>query len=338
MLFSEQLALATDLIRREQRFLVAAHARLDGDALGSMLVTAHGLRQLGKEVYLYNPDPVPRRLSWLPGAGEVRRKVPGGMRFAATLVHDCGARHLLGEHFPEPPVTGPLIVLDHHEIVSELGDIVLRDQNAGAAAVIAMRLLGALGISEDALPLDLATALFVSLVEDTGWFRYPNTDQEVFRLAMAARQSGVSSWEVALQLDEQLSEASLRLLTLVLPTLERHCAGQLALLTLTDQMLHEAHATMDDVGKLVNYARALRGVEVGGQITVSDDRIYVSLRGKGRVHVGELCAQFGGGGHRNAAGCTISFADSSDVPKSLAQAKATLLTACQAALSASPAP
>ena len=214
-------------------------------------------------------------------------------------------------------------------IVSDLGDVVLRDSTAGSAGVIAMRLLSELGVAENDLPTPLATALFVSLVEDTGWFRYPNSNPEVFRLAQVAIAAGVKTWEVALLLDEQLSEASLRLLALVLPTLERHCGGKLALLSLTDQMLRDAQATMDDVLKLVNYARALRGVWVGGQITVSDDRMYVSLRGKGEVHVGQLAARFGGGGHHNAAGCTIAFDDPKDVPTSLAKAKARLIAACE---------
>ena len=304
------LAAAAELVRRGRRFLVAAHARLDGDAIGAMLTSAHGLRALGKEVVLYNPDPVPRRFQFLPGAGEIRRRLPSGLRCDAALVHDCGARHLLGEHFPGKEVTGPLIVLDHHEVVGDLGDLIVRDARAASAGVIAWRLLAALGLDEGAMPSALATALFVSLVEDTGWFRYPGTDAEALRLAASCTRAGVSSWDIALELDESHSEASLRLLCQVLPSLERHCEGQLALLTLTDQMLRLAEATPDDVGKLVNYARALRGVEIGALVTVSDERIYVSLRGKGRVHVGEIAHRFGGGGHRNAAGCTIPFAAS----------------------------
>ena len=332
MPFADELARAAALIQSGQRFLIGAHARLDGDAIGSMLVTAYGLRLLGKEVFLYNPDPVPRRFQFLPGAADIRRKLPAGLRCDAALIHDCGARHLLGDHFPPAAVTGPLIVLDHHAIVSELGDIVLRDPSAGSAGVIAMRLLQHLGVSPDAIPHELGTALFVSLVEDTGWFRYPGTNPEVFALAQAALRSGVATWDVALALDEQHSEASLRLLAQILPSLERHCEGKLALLSLTDQMMHDAGATMDDIGKPVNYARALKGVAVGALITVSDDRIYVSLRGKGQVNVGAIAARFGGGGHHNAAGCTIPYRDSADVKASLAEAKAQLITACQAAL------
>ncbi len=338
MSFDTELARAADLIRSGQRFLIGAHARLDGDAIGSMLVSAYGLRLLGKEVFLYNPDPVPRRFQFLPGAADIRRKLPAGLRFSAALIHDCGARHLLGDHFPAPAVTGPLIVLDHHAVVSPLGDVVLRDPGAGSAGVIAMRLLAALGVAVHDLPKELATALFVSLVEDTGWFRYPGTDAEVFALAQTAMRSGVSTWDVSLALDEQLSEASLRLLTQILPSLERHCEGKLALLTLTDQMMRDAGATMDDIGKPVHYARALKGVEVGGLITVSDDRIYVSLRGKGQVNVGALAARFGGGGHHNAAGCTIPYRDPHARTDSLAEAKSQLIAACQAMMQPSPAP
>ncbi len=306
--FAAALAKVAARVHSGQRFLIAAHARVDGDALGAMLVSAHGLQALGKQVYLYNPEPVPRRFRFVPGASEIRRRIPGELRFDATLVHDCGARHLLGEGFPPPAVTGPLLILDHHEIVSDFGDLVLRDPTATSAGVIAWRLLAALGLREETMPAPLATALLVSLVEDSGWFRYPGTNAETFRLAMACTAAGVSTWDVAMALDESLSEASLRLLTQVLPTLERHADGRLAVLTLTDQMLHEAQAAPDDVGKLVNYARALRGVDVGALFTIGDDRIYASLRGKGRVHVGEVASGFGGGGHRNAAGCTVSFA------------------------------
>jgi phosphoesterase RecJ-like protein len=306
--FAAAIDQAAAQIRAGRRFLIGAHARVDGDALGAMLVSAHGLRALGKDVHLYNPEPVPRRFAFLPGDSEVRRRLPAGLRFDATLVHDCGARHLLGEGFPGPELSGPLIVLDHHEVVSDFGDIVLRDAGASSAGVIAWRLLSALGLREDAMPRELAMALFVSLVEDSGWFRYPGTNAETFRLGMACMNAGVSTWDVALALDESLSEGALRLLTRVLPTLERHAGGRLALLTLTDQMLHEAQAVPDDVGKLVNYARALRGVDVGALLTISDDKIYASLRGKGRVHLGQVASRFGGGGHRNAAGCTVSFA------------------------------
>lgn len=336
MQLSDAFALAARQIALGQHFLLAAHAHLDGDALGSMLVTAHGLRLLGKDVFLYSPFPVPRRLRFLPGVEWVKRHVPSSLRFSATLVHDCSARSLLGDAFPSPEVTGPLIVLDHHEIVSDFGDIVVRDSSAGSVGVVSLGVLSSSGLTESALPYELALALFVSLVEDTGWFRYSSANAEVFRLAQLAVSRGVDPWQVSLKLDEQLSEASLRLRTLVLPTLERHLDGRLALLTLTDEHLRAAHATPDDVGQLVQYARALAGVEIGAQITQSDARIYVSLRGKGCVHVGLIAQTFGGGGHRNAAGCTIPLPENTDPQTAVQTAKARLIAACAPPLSALP--
>ena len=103
--FAAALMTVAARVHSGQRFLVVAHARVDGDAIGAMLVSAHGLRALGKQAYLYNPESVARRFHFLPGATEVRRKIPADLRFDATLVHDCGARHLLGEGFPPPEVT-----------------------------------------------------------------------------------------------------------------------------------------------------------------------------------------------------------------------------------------
>src|SRR5581483_3899910 len=87
--------------------------------------------------------------------------------------------------------------------------------------------------------------------------------------------------------------------------LERHLEGRLAMLTLTDDMMRQARAKPDDIGKLVNYARALAGVEVGALLTEGEKDIYVSLRGKGALDVARVAARFGGGGHKNAAGCAL---------------------------------
>lgn len=329
------LGQAAEQIQKGERFLVTAHARVDGDALGAMLVTAHGLRALGKQVVLYNQEPVPQRLRFLPGAQEVQRKLVRGLRFSATLVHDTGARHLLGDRFPDADTTGPLIVIDHHAVAEDFGDLNVRDPAAASAGIVAWRLLSLLGLREDAMPAPIATALLVSIVEDTGWFRYPSTTPEAFRLGAACVAAGAQPWELALHLDESNSTASLRLLRLVLETLERHCDGRLALLTLTDAQMHEAQAGPDDVLKLVNYARGLRGVEVGALLTIGDRDIYVSLRGKGRIDVARIAAQFGGGGHTGAAGCTLPH--QADDPSRLA-AKTRLIEAVTAAFSESARP
>ena len=313
---------AAAAIRAGTRFMVAAHAAPDGDALGSMLATAHGLRTLGKEVFLYNEDAAPKRLAFLEGAKELRSSVPTGVTFDATLVHDCGAASLLGHRFPSREVTGPLIILDHHASVSDFGDIVVRDASASAVGVLVARLYKELGV---ALSRPMAEALWCSLVSDTGWFRYSATNVETLELATACVQAGVEPWNFARWSEEEWPPARLRLLSLSFASLELWPENRpfVALLRLDDKMLSEAGAGPDLGEGLVNYARALQGIEVGILLTSVRAGIRVSLRSKGGLDVGKVASQFGGGGHVAAAGCFFSA--------SLDEAKAHLLTALAAA-------
>jgi bifunctional oligoribonuclease and PAP phosphatase NrnA len=314
---------AVELIGKGKRFLVTAHASPDGDALGSMLATAHGLRALGKEAVLYNRDAAPARFRFLPGAPELRSKLPKGDRFDACLVHDAGDARLLGEGFPPRDVTGPLIVLDHHATVKPFGDLELRDAGASAVGVIVARLLRALGVSLDK---NIADCLWCSLVCDTGWFRYPSVDAETLELARACVAAGAVPWEFASRVEEEQPAARLRLLALVLQTLE--IRGRLALLHLDDELLNKAGAAPEMAENFANHARALEGVEVGVLLTRTRRGWNASLRGKGGVDVGAVAAKFDGGGHRGAAGCTIPVAAGEDA----AAARQKLIAALEEAL------
>lgn len=300
-------------VRAGQRFLVAAHANPDGDALGSMLATAHGLRALGKEVVVYNKDGAPARLAFLPGADRIIHQVADAP-FDATLVHDCGDPRLLGPGFPPPSMSGPVVVLDHHVSERPFGDLSLRDPTASAVGIIVARLLRALGVT---LSEPMALCLWCSLVEDTGWFRYSATDLETMRLATDCVAAGVRPWDFALLATEQSPPERLKLLARVLDSLE--LVGSIALLTLTRAMCTATGASADQADGFVGYARGLAGVEVGVMLYEAEEGVRVSLRSKGRVDVAAVAERFGGGGHRAAAGCFI--------PGSLAEARAQLLQA-----------
>ncbi|HEY7954339.1 MAG TPA: bifunctional oligoribonuclease/PAP phosphatase NrnA, partial [Polyangia bacterium] len=293
------------LVARGHRFLCTAHARPDGDALGSMLATAHALRALGKEVVLYDHDPPPSRLAFLPGASEVVTSAPKSS-FDATFVHDCGDRRLLGDRFPPREVTGPVVVLDHHGSTRDFGDLVVRDPSASAVGVIVARLCAALGVP---LSREIAECLWCSLVSDTGWFRYSSTDLETMELAAACVRAGAEPWAFARKSEEETPVARLRLLQEVLKTLE--LAGEpprrVALLTLDEAMLGRAGAGPELAEGFVNYARGLEGVEVGALLTVTRTQVRASLRGKGGVDLGAVAAAFDGGGHHNASGCTLAL-------------------------------
>jgi phosphoesterase RecJ-like protein len=292
-----------EIVRSGKRFLCAAHANPDGDALGSMLATAMGLRALGKEVVTYCHDPAPARLRFLPHATEITT-TPPVTPFDATFVHDCGDARLLGDGFPGQPITGRLVVLDHHASARDFGDLVLRDPSASAVGIIVARLLRALGVE---LSKPIAEALWCSLVSDTGWFRYSSTDLETMELARACVAAGAVPWDFARRSEEESPVARLRLLGRVLETLTLvgEPPRRAAILTLNEEMLRASGAQPEMAEGFVNYARGLAGVEVGALLTQARTGVRVSLRSKGGVDVGAIAARFGGGGHRAAAGCTL---------------------------------
>jgi bifunctional oligoribonuclease and PAP phosphatase NrnA len=311
-----------------RRVLLTCHLGPDGDALGSMSALACLLAERGREVTLYNPDPAPRFLRWLPRVETLVHKLPAGASFDLTVVVDCGDRKLLGPSFPPPEITGPMLVLDHHASSRPFGDVYLCDPGAASIGVLVARIAAVLGwtISPEA-----AIGVYVSIVSDTGSFRYSNTNAEVFQLASElVAERGVDPWRIAQSLGEEVPLGRYRLLAAALATIQLELEGKVATMVITEEMVRQAGARWEHSEGMVNYARALEGVEVGVLLTPAreapDRLVRVSMRSKGRrVDAGAVCAAFGGGGHRGAAGCSIDG--------SLDDARPQVLAALAAALS-----
>lgn len=309
------LAKAVKLVQGGKRFLLTCHVLPDADAVGSMLGLAEVLRMLGKEVYLYNRDPVPPQLHFLPGVDAVRSSIPNGATFDATFITDTAARSLLPRQFPSSAVTGPVVIIDHHLAHDDYGDVIVRDSNACATAVVVLELAKALGVSR--MPLTAAAPLYTAMVADTGGFRYPGTTAQTLRAAADLLETGVDPWTVASNVFENWSMARMRLLGLAINAIETEYAGRVAMLTVPQSMLQKAGATDELAEGLVEYGRMLKGVEIsimlwerrprsdetlgGGTIT------RLSLRSAGAADVSRVAVTMGGGGHRAAAGATVNM-------------------------------
>jgi phosphoesterase RecJ-like protein len=316
---------AARLVGAAHRVLLTCHLGPDGDSAGSISALAALLRAAGKKVALYNPDPIPKTLRWLPNLPHLAHKLAPDARFELTIVVDCGDRKLLGERFPGPEMTGPLLVLDHHAAARPFGTLYVCDPTAPSVGALVARLARACGwpLSREAAP-----GIYVSLVADTGSFRYSNTTPEAFHLAAElVEQHGVDPWNVAERLGEQVPLARYRLLSAALATITLELGGKVAIMTVTEEMVRTAGAAWADSEGLVNYARAIEGVEAGLLLTPAREGkgIRVSLRSRGRaVDAGAICLPLGGGGHKGAAGCRLAG--------DLASARATLLEALAAVL------
>jgi bifunctional oligoribonuclease and PAP phosphatase NrnA len=311
---SGSLAQAVKLVREGHRFLLTCHILPDADAVGSMLGLADVLLSLGKEVYLYNRDPVPEQLRFLPGASAVHATLPTGVTFDATFVTDTAARSLLPRHFPGHNVTGPVVIVDHHVAHDDFGDVVVRDVQACATAVVVMHLAAALGVNP--LPKSASAPLYTALVADTGGFRYPGTTAETLRTAADLLDTGVDPWQVASQVFEGWSMARMRLLGLAINAIKTEYDGRVAMISVPQSMLAEAGATDEMAEGLVEYGRMLKGVEIAIMLwerrTRADEACAgmtltrLSLRSAGNVDVARLAVALGGGGHRTSAGATLT--------------------------------
>lgn len=309
------LAEAAEIVRKGKRFLVTCHVMPDPDAVGSILGLLHILRSLGKEVIVYNRDPIPDSVSFLPGASEVLSSLPVGVTYDATFITDTAARSLLPTQFPPRTVTGPIVIVDHHLAHDDFGDVIVRDVNACATGVVVMQLGEALGVKQ--LPKDAAAPLYAAIVADTGGFRYPNTTAETLRQAASLLDLGVDPWNVAFHVFESWPMARMRLLGCAIEVLETEHDGRIAIQCLPLSMIENVGATQLMVEGMVEYGRRLRGVEIAAMLWERAPRsdetgtgrllTRVSLRSTGTADVSRVAVALGGGGHRAAAGATVSL-------------------------------
>jgi phosphoesterase RecJ-like protein len=302
-----------EAVGRGRRFLVTAHPSPDGDAIGSMVAALHALVALGRDVVAFNPDPVPDRFRFLSGTERFRTELDGERPFDTTLVLDCADERMLPGGVDREAL-GQVVVIDHHKTAGSFGDVVWRDPSAAAVGVQLFKLFEELAVPAS---LEVAEALFCSVMSDTGSFRYQNTDPEAMRVAAALLERGVDPWHISSNLYEERPRCELELLGLVLQTLRVSDDGSAACLVVTEEMLAATGATPDMVDGFINYARGVRGVEVAILLRPGPRGMRVSLRSRGSVDVSLIAERFGGGGHHNAAGCTLSDDDTDRVRRDL---------------------
>ena len=309
------------VLREKDRFLIACHENPEGDAIGSELALALALRKMGKTATVLNADPIPANLLFLPGAGTVVFEEDGS-KYDVAVVVDCGSPERTGRVAPELRKCPLLVNIDHHRTNGDHGDLSLVDPDAAATGLLVHRILSAMGYEID---LDVATNIYVAVLTDTGSFHYGSSSPEAFEVAGEMVRRGVDPWAVAEQVYETQSALRLRLLGRVLDSLEVFADGRVACITTMREDLREFSAGKDALEGFINYPRSIVGVEVAVSLREEEGNLFrASFRSKGRVDVSEVAARFGGGGHRNAAGCTV--------PGPLAEAKGRVLEALAAVL------
>jgi phosphoesterase RecJ-like protein len=289
-----------EAIAERQRFVLSSHARPDGDSIGSQLAMAFALRALGKEVVIVNSDAAPAPLMVFPGVPEIEiaRRVDGA--FDAAIVMECSdlgrtGVEGLGQYF--------VINIDHHPNNSGYGQLNWFNASAAACAEMVYDLIGALGVP---LSLEIATHVYLAILTDTGSFHYSGISPRTFAICRDALTAGVDPVLVARSVYDSNSMGRLRMLGAVLNAMHVDETGRIAIVYLDHEMTRAAGGTYEDTDGLVNLPLTVKEIQAVVFFKQSDgDEYRVSLRSKGDIDVGAVAAEFGGGGHKNAAGCTV---------------------------------
>jgi phosphoesterase RecJ-like protein len=302
---SADQAAVVETIRGKDRFVVVTHENPDGDALGSMLATTLGLRALGKEasMYLTGTAPLPAEYAFLELDG-LSRTLPGDLGERVLVAVDCANERRIGEG--ETGVDGAELVVnvDHHHDNDRFGDVVLIDDHASSTAEIVRDILRDLDV---ALTPEIAQALYVGLVTDTGRFQYSNTTPKALELAAELVAAGADVQGVFQHVYETVQFAKLKLLARALERAELFEGGGLVVSYLLRDDFAEVGAEEPYSEGIIDHLRSVEGSEMVALIREPprDDgpARRISLRSShDEVDVSAIARASGGGGHRQAAG------------------------------------
>lgn len=305
------------VLRRYQRVLIVAHTHPDADAMGSSLALAWALRSIGIDALVFNESGMPDCLNFLTLPGPVLsslERLPCDPQLVVAL--DCGDRARLGEAIQPLLDRVPTVNIDHH-LANPLFGTEANWVDPGRAATGEMIAMIA---KELRAPLHgaLGESLYVAISADTGNFSYGNTTPEALRLVAEMLEEGVNISRLREKMENNWSTARLRLWGRLMQETRILEDGKLAVALITQEIMREYGADREDSEGFVEQLRRLSGVRVGLILREEekDGKIQVkaSLRSSGKDNVRDVAAQFGGGGHRNAAGATLPL----DAEKALA--------------------
>ena len=303
-----------DVILQAEKILLFPHVNPDGDALGSSAALCRALRKMGKSCYVLIEDKMPANLAFLD-RGYFTEDQQIVSRPDLSVCIDCGDEGRFAkrkERFRSAPVT---MCIDHHQTTEYYCDFNYVDSKAAACGELIYRLLRVMDAEIDK---EIGEAIFTAITTDTGNFQYANTTKESHEIVARLYEAGIDTAGVSVALYENVRLEKMRIKNRVLETMSTICEGRGVIAYVTQDMLKETGALMEETEGIVQELRSIQGVEIAALIKESKSReIRVSLRAKYSADVAAIASAFGGGGHTRAAGCTLhcSLTEAFDILK-----------------------
>ncbi len=314
-----------ELIRERQSFVISSHLRPDGDAIGSALGLMHVLEALGKKATVVFIDPIPPNFQFLSGRERVARTFPVA---DAAIFLECDSIERSSIDRMQFDATCPelTINIDHHRSGREFADFNWIDPEAAAVGCMIYDLAVAAGVP---ISRGMAECLYAAILTDTGSFNYPSTTAATFAMAQHLVQCGANPNRIAADVYFSNPASKVRLLGIALSNIQIDGAVSWSHVTLEE--MERVGASVEDCEGVANHLIGIAGVEAAAFLRElpEQDHFRLSLRSRKALDVSAVAEQFGGGGHRNASGCSIegTLADvTGRIVAQLREACSTLLT------------
>ncbi len=300
---SPEILQIVEALCARRRFVLSSHSRPDGDSIGSQLAMAYALQAMGKEVTVVNADPAPPPLMAFPGVPEIRIATSADGDFDAAIIMECGDLKRTG-------VTGLerffVINIDHHPGNTGFGQINWFNAGAAACAEMVYEVVRALDVP---LSKTIATHIYLAILTDTGSFHYSSMSARTFDICRECLEAGVDPAQVARMVFDSNNLGRLKLFGAVLNLMQIDPSGRIATLHVDHEMTLAAGGTYEDTEGLVNMPLTVKNIVASVFFKQEQGNEYrVSLRSKGDIDVNAIAKAYGGGGHKNASGCTLTGA------------------------------
>lgn len=288
-----------DHIRGGHRFLLSSHQRPDGDAIGSAVGMALALREMGKSAEVVMDATPPHFLQPFPDVAGIRVATSVDDAADAAIIMECSSLDRTGVRgFDRSSVLN----IDHHLGNTHYGQINWVDESAAACSELVFTLLDTLGAP---LTADVATHIYLGLLTDTGSFHFSHITPRSFEIARRCVEAGADPQWIARTHYDSSTLARVKIFGAVLNEMRLDDSGRVALLTATRATVAGAGGSYDDTDGIINFPLTVKDIQaVAFFKDVGPGDWRVSMRSKGRVDVGAIARSYGGGGHKNAAGCS----------------------------------
>lgn len=296
-------------LRAHQRFVLTTHVNPDGDAIGSELALAAWLTARGKQVAVINVNPTPAVYRFLDPQSTIRAFDP---QRDAPVLRDADVIAVIDTNHPdrtigmEPFISGSpavKICIDHHLDAGDFAQEYFLDTDATSTGELLYRLLEC--DDDRNITPAIATALYCAIMTDTGSFRYPRVDAEVHRIVARLIERGADPVEIYRQVYDRWSTGRVRLLGKALASLRLNGSDAIASIAITREMLEQTGTTEEDTDNFTTYPMSIDGVTIGMLFVEIPEGLKISFRSRDDIPINLLAKEYGGNGHKNAAGARI---------------------------------